>query len=120
MMKIIARVILVVLLLIGTLGVILGILGGFLEGFLDFMEWLFMLNSTQSEVSMAGEAFVKVATFVISYIVVGIVFNALGLFNSKIMKLAYFIVSTLVSFVLCYIVMLLEKYIVTIAIVIEL
>lgn len=90
---------------------------GILEGFMNFMVWLVTLNNTQSEVSIAGERFVKVATFLISYTVVGIVFNKLGWFDKDVMKLAYFIISTLVSFGLCYIVMLLEKYIVAIAIV---
>lgn len=90
---------------------------GIFEGIVNFMVWLVNLNSTQSEVSIAGERFVKVATFLISYTLVGVVFNKLGWFDSDIMKFAYFIVSTLVSFGLCYIVMLLEKYIVTIAIV---
>lgn len=90
---------------------------GILEGFMNFMVWLVSLNNTQSEVSIAGERFVKVATFLISYATVGFVFNKLGWYDSDVMKFAYFIISTLVSFGLCYIVMLLEKYIVTIAII---
>lgn len=90
---------------------------GIFEGFMNFMIWLVSLNNTQSEVSIMGERFVKVATFLISYSLVGFIFNKLGWFDSDVMKFAYFVVSTLVSFGLCYIVMLLEKYIVAIAIV---
>ena len=90
---------------------------GILEGFMNFMIWLVSLNNTQSEVSIVGERFVKVATFLISYAAVGFVFNKLGWYDSDVMKFAYFIVSTRVSFGLCYIVMLLETYIVSIAIV---
>ena len=39
---------------------------GILEGFMNFMIWLVSLNNTQSEISIAGERFVKVATFLIS------------------------------------------------------
>ncbi len=65
---------------------------------------------TKSSVSVAGEIFVRVATWVISYSAVGLLFNALGSFNSNAMKTTYFVVSTLVSFALCYVVMLLETY----------
>ena len=65
---------------------------------------------------MAGEIFVKIAAWAISYSAVGILFNALGWFNSNAMKIAYFIISTLVSFALCYVVMLLETYLLYIVI----
>ena len=89
---------------------------GLFEGVMNFFIWLVTLNATQSNVSMAGEIFVKIVTFVVSYTAVGILFNAIGWFNSDAMKLVYFIVSTLVSFVLCYVVMLLETYLLYIAI----
>ena len=47
-------------------------------------------------------------TFAISYTLVGIIFNALGWFNSKIMSIAYFVISTLLGFALVYVVMLIE------------
>ena len=90
---------------------------GLFEGIVNFFVWLVTLNATQSNVSMAGEIFVKVATFAVSYSAVGILFNAIGWFNSDAMKLVYFIVSTIVSFVLCYIVMLLETYLLYIVII---
>ena len=92
------------------------ITSGLFEGIMNFFIWLVTLNATQSNVSMAGEIFVKIATFVVSYTAVGILFNAIGWFDSDAMKLVYFIVSTLVSFVLCYVVMLLETYLLYIAI----
>jgi len=81
------------------------------------MIWLFTLNETQSSVSIIGEIFVKIATFGITYSLVGFIFNSLGFFNSGIMKFAYFVISTLLSFGLCYVVVLIEKHILTIAIV---
>ena len=92
------------------------ITSGLFEGIMNFFVWLVTLSATQSEVSMAGEIFVKIASFVVSYTAVGILFNAIGWFNSDAMKLVYFIVSTLVSFALCYVVMLLETYLLYIAI----
>jgi len=87
------------------------------EHFAKFMIWLFTLNETQSSVSIIGEIFVKIATFGITYSLVGFIFNSLGFFNSGIMKFAYFVISTLLSFGLCYVVVLIEKHILTIAIV---
>ena len=51
-----------------------------------------------------------------SYITVGEIFEALDWFDSDLMKIVYFIVSTLVSFGLCYVIMLIETYMLYIAI----
>lgn len=92
------------------------ITSGLFEGIMNFFVWLVTLNATQSSISAAGEIFVKIVSFVVSYTAVGILFNAIGWFNSDAMKLVYFIVSTLVSFALCYVVMILESYLLYIAI----
>lgn len=89
---------------------------GLIEPITRFFVWLVTLNMTESNVSIAGEIFVKIASFLISYSVVGAIFNRLGFFDSDIMKVVYFIISTLVSFVLCYLVMLFETYLLWIAI----
>ena len=89
---------------------------GLFEGIFNFLTWLVTLNMTQSNISMAGEIFVKFATWIISYTVVGMIFHALGWFDSDAMKFVYFVISTLVSFALCYIVMLLETYLLYIVI----
>ncbi len=90
---------------------------GVFESVANFLVWLVTLNMTQSNVSIVGEIFVKIATWAISYIMVGLLFNSLGWFNSDAMKIAYFIISTLISFALCYVVMLLETYLLYIVIV---
>ena len=64
-----------------------------------------------------GEIFVKVATFAITYTVVGIIFNTIGWFDSDIMKIVYFIISTLISFALCYVVMIFETHLLLFAII---
>lgn len=89
---------------------------GFLGNFFKFCTWLVTLNMTQSNVSAAGENFVKIAVWIFSYSAVGLLFKTIGIFDKKAMKFTYFIISTLVSFALCYIVMLLEKYLLYIAI----
>lgn len=83
---------------------------GLFEGIANFLTWLVTLNMAQSNISIAGEIFVKIAAWIISYTAVGIIFGALGWFHSDVMKFVYFIISTLVSFALCYIIMLLETY----------
>ena len=49
---------------------------GLIEPLTKFFVWLVTLNMTQSSVSIAGEMFVKIAAFVISYATVGAIFNA--------------------------------------------
>jgi hypothetical protein len=68
-------------------------------------------------VSNVGEIFVKIAAFVISYATVGMAFNAIGWFNSGVMKAVYFIISTLVSFALCWLVMIFESHLLLISII---
>lgn len=85
--------------------------------FSNIFVWLITLSMNQSSVSIAGEIFVRVATFAISYSAVGAIFRAIGWFDSDIMKIAYFVISTIVSFVLCYIVMIFETHLLLIAII---
>lgn len=51
-----------------------------------------------------------------NFTLVGIIFNALGWFNSKIMSIAYFVISTLLGFALAYVVMLIETHLLEIGI----
>lgn len=90
---------------------------GLFEGITNFFVWLVTLNMTQSSVSTVGEIFVKVATFAITYTVVGIIFNAIGWFDSDAMKIVYFIISTLISFALCYVVMIFETHLLLLSII---
>lgn len=86
------------------------------EELAKLLVWLVTLNMTQSTISSVGEIFVKVATFAITYAVVGIIFKTIGWFNSNVMKFVYFVLSTLISFALCYVVMIFEKYLLLFAI----
>lgn len=55
-------------------------------------------------------------TWIVTFSSVGIIFKSLNWFNSDAMKLVYFVVSTLISFALSNVVMILEQYAVYIAI----
>ncbi len=89
---------------------------GIFTDILKFFTWLFTLQYLTPETSVAGSIIVKILTFLVSYTLVGLIFNALGWFNSKIMSITYFVVSTLLGFVLAYIVMLIETHLLAIGI----
>lgn len=89
---------------------------GIFTDILKFFTWLFTLQYVTPETTVAGSIIVKVLTFLVSYTLVGLIFSALGWFNSKVMSIAYFVVSTLLGFVLAYIVMLIETHLLAIGI----
>ncbi len=76
-----------------------------------------MLDYIAPDTSIAGGIIVRLLTFIVSYALVGFLFNAIGWFNSNAMKVIYFIISALVGFALSYVVMILEKYLLVIGIV---
>ena len=86
------------------------VISGLLEKAVTFLLWLVKLDLTENSVSSFGEVIVKAATFAITYTVVGWIFKTLGWFNSKAMKLVYVIISTVVSFGLCFVVSFFEKH----------
>jgi len=89
---------------------------GIFVDIIEFFTWLFTLQYITPETSVAGSIIVKILTFAVSYALVGIIFNALGWFNSKIMSIAYFVISTLLGFALAYVVMLIETHLLEIGI----
>lgn len=105
------------------LGVLAGIVlllllcSGVFADIIEFFTWLFTLQYLTPETSIAGSIIVKVLTFAVSYTLVGLIFNALGWFNSKVMSIAYFVISTLLGFALAYIVMLIETHLLVIGII---
>ena len=90
---------------------------GIFVDIIEFFTWLLMLQYASPDTSIAGDVVVRILTFAVSYTLVGIIFNSIGLFNGKIMSITYFIISTLVGFVLAYIVMLIETYLLEIGLV---
>ena len=76
----------------------------------DVFIWIFSLNYNSPDISVGGQIFVKIMCPVISFAVVGLIFKLLGLFDSIIMKAVYFVISSILSFGLSWIIMLIEKY----------
>ena len=106
--------------IVGSLSAILIIIllcSGFFTYLVEFFTWLFILDYSAPPISIAGEIIVRVLSFVVTYELVGIVFGVLGFYNSKFMKIMYFVFSTLISFVLTYIVWTIETYLLVICIV---
>ena len=103
--------------LLGSIVLLLLLCSGIFADIVKFFTWLFTLQYITPETSIAGSIIVKVLTFAVSYTLVGLIFNSKGWFNSKLMSIAYFIISTLLGFVLAYIVMLIEKHLLVIGII---
>lgn len=96
--------------LIGYLILLIVVFSGLWKPLISVITWLVTQNMKDSGLSIAGEIFVKVATWLISFGLVGIVFNAIGHYNKARMSAAYTIISLIVSLALSYVVMILEKY----------
>ena len=79
---------------------------------IEVVTWLVTQNMKDSGLTIVGEIFVKVATWVISFALVGTIFDAIGHHNSKRMSAAYWIISSIVSIALSYVVMILENYLI--------
>ena len=90
---------------------------GIFADIIEFFTWLFTLQYIAPETSIAGSIIAKVLTFAVSYTLVGLIFNSLNWFNSKVMSVVYFIVSALFGFALAYIVMLIETHLLAIGII---
>lgn len=102
--------------LLASIVLLLLLCSGVFADIIKFFTWLFTLQYITPETSIAGSIIVKVLTFAVSYTLVGLIYNSLGWFNSKVMSVAYFIISTLLGFVLAYIVMLIETHLLAIGI----
>jgi hypothetical protein len=95
-----------------------GVFGYLLEfagDFIKFILWLFQLSLTDFGLSPFVEILVKSFTFILSYTLVGFIFNLLGFFNSKIMSFAYFVISTLVWFGISATIMFFQENIIVIS-----
>lgn len=103
--------------IIASIVILLLLCSGAFADILKFFAWLFTLQYSQPDTSIAGGIIVRILTFIVSYSLVGVIFNALGWFNGKVMKMAYFVISTLLGFVIAYIVWGIEQYILIIGIV---
>lgn len=103
--------------IIASIVILLLLCSGAFANIFKFFAWLFTLQYSQPDTSIAGGIIVRILTFIVSYSLVGVIFNALGWFNGKVMKIVYFVISTLLGFVIAYIVWGIEQYILIIGIV---
>ncbi len=99
----------------GLCAVVFFISSGLFEWFTKIFVWLITIDSKAPTISIVGQIFVKYSTWIITFSAVKKIFKALGWYDSDAMKMVYFAISTLVSFVLSYVIMILEKYILWIA-----
>ena len=91
---------------------------GLIEPITKVFVWLITLNYNSPDISVFGQLVAKYGTWLITYALVGVLFNALGWFNSGAMKIVYLIISTIISFLLSWLIIFLEKYLLIIAIII--
>ena len=103
--------------IVSTIILLLLLCSGAFADVARFFAWLFTLQYSAPDTSIAGGIVVRILTFLVSYSLVGVIFNAIGLFNSKIMSVTYFIISTLLGFALAYLVWTIEQYILIIGII---
>ena len=91
---------------------------GLIEPITKVFVWLITIDSNSPDISIFGQLVAKYGSWIITYLLVGVLFNVLGWFNSTAMKIVYFILSTIISFLLSWVIMILENYLLVIAIVI--
>ena len=99
-----------------TFGSILGLAvlifictSGLVEPVTKVFIWLITLQYNSPDISLFGQLVAKYGTWIITYSLVGVLFNALGWFNGGAMKIVYFIISTILSFLLSWIIMVFEN-----------
>ncbi|ABX81869.1 hypothetical protein [Acholeplasma laidlawii] len=107
----IGGIILLILIATGVFSVLLDLTSEFIK----LTLWIFQLSLTDFGLSPSIEIIVKSLTFILSYALVGIIFNSIGLFNSDAMKYVYFVVSTMIGFALSALIMFLQEHIIIIS-----
>lgn len=107
----IGGIILLILIATGVFSVLLDLTSEFIK----LTLWIFQLSLTDFGLSPSIEIIVKSLTFILSYALVGIIFNALGLFDSDVMKYVYFVISTMIGFALSALIMFLQENIIVIS-----
>jgi hypothetical protein len=80
----------------------------------SFLVWYITINFEESPLSVVGQILCRVLSFAISYCAVGALFHWMGWFNSTAMRIAYLVISLLVTMVVSYIIMIFEQHMVLI------
>ncbi len=103
---------------IGLIVLIFVCTSGLIEPITKVFVWLITLQFNSPDISVFGQLVAKYGIWIITYAFVGYIFNKLDWFNSIAMKIVYFIISTIISFLLSWLIMVLENYLWIIAIVV--
>jgi hypothetical protein len=109
--SIIGGIVLLILIATGVFSVLLELTGEFMK----ITLWIFQLSLTDFGLSPVIEIIIKSLTFILSYVLVGVIFNSIGLFDSEVMKYVYFVISTLIGFVLSSVIMFFQEHIIIIS-----
>lgn len=91
------------------------VLSGAFQMLLNGMAWLLSLKFLQPQISFTGNIIVNILTYLATFRLVGRIFKSLHSFNSTAMRVVYFIVSTILCFILSYVIYTLETYAVYVA-----
>ena len=108
--KFIASIALIILIFLCTSGLV--------EPITKVFVWLITLDLNSPDISIFGQLVVKYGTWLITFALVKIIFDSLGWFNSTAMKIVYAILSMVISFLFSWMIMILENYLLVIAIVV--
>ena len=88
---------------------VISLVSGAFSRILEFSVWLFCLKDLQQGVSLVGDIIVRALTFIVSYALLGLAFNYIGVFNKKIMSKAYLLISSIIGVALSFLVWSLEQ-----------
>ena len=102
--------------LLGLALVIFVITSGLFECITKVAIWLITLDMEAPAISIVGQIIAKYGTWAITFILVGSLFEFIGWFNSKAMAIVYAATSIVVSFVLSWVIMIIEQYLLFIVI----
>jgi hypothetical protein len=109
--SIIGGIILLILITTGVFSFLLELTGELMKITLG----IFQLSLTDFGLAPTVEIIIKSLTFILSYILVGVIFNSIGLFDSDVMKYVYFVISALIGFALSAAIMFLQEHIIIIS-----
>lgn len=76
----------------------------------DFFTWYINYQVTTSNLNNIFVLIGKILTWVISYLTVGLIFNSIGWFNSKVMSASYAVIAFLVNIFLTLFLKFIQDY----------
>ena len=95
--------------IIGIISIILICSTGIINYVIEFFSELVLLSVSEPSISFISSIFKNKIVFLISYGFVGIIFKTTKIFDGKLMSIAYFVISTILSFVICSLIYFIEN-----------